>query len=60
MKSINSNIRVINRDMMKYIAYIPMFIGHMIAWINLMNHPQNELALYAMDTNIQAAKRNMH
>lgn len=48
MKSINSNIRVINRDMMKYIAYIPMFIGHIIAWINLMNHPQNELSLYEL------------
>ena len=48
MKRINSNIRILNRDMMKYLAYIPMFIGHMIAWISLMNHPENELALYEL------------
>ncbi len=48
MKIITSNVKVLNRDMMKYLAYIPMFIGHMIAWINLMNHPENGLALYEL------------
>lgn len=48
MEHTHSNIKILNRDMMKYIAYIPMFIGHMIAWINLMNHPENDLALYEL------------
>lgn len=48
MQRIDRDIKVLNRDMMKYLAYIPMFIGHMIAWINLMNHPENELALYTL------------
>lgn len=38
------HLKVLTRDMMKYLAYIPMLIGHMIAWINLMNHPENNLA----------------
>ncbi len=46
MNSADSNLKVLNRDMMKYLAYIPMFTGHMIAWINLMNNPGNDLALY--------------
>lgn len=47
----NSNkIKVLNRDMMKYLALIPMFFGHMIAWINLMNHPESDLALYELPT----------
>ncbi len=48
MEHTHSNIKILNRDMMKYIAYIPMFIGHMIAWINLMNHPENDFALYEL------------
>ncbi len=44
----NSNMKVLNRDMMKYLALIPMFIGHMIAWINLMQHPDNPNALYEL------------
>lgn len=48
MKSADRNIKVFNRDMMKYLAYIPMFIGHMIAWINLINNPDNGLALYEL------------
>ena len=48
MKLTNSNIRILNRDTMKYLAYIPMFIGHAIAWINLMNNPENGLALYEL------------
>ncbi|MBQ4345877.1 MAG: hypothetical protein IJC75_01940 [Oscillospiraceae bacterium] len=42
------HLKVLTRDMMKYLAYIPMLIGHMIAWINLMNHPENNLALYEL------------
>ncbi len=38
--------KVLNRDIMKYLALIPMLIGHMIAWINLMQHPDKPLALY--------------
>lgn len=48
MKRTYSNLRILNRDVMKYLAYIPMFIGHMIAWICLMNHPENDLALYEL------------
>lgn len=44
----NSKLKVLNRDMMKYLALIPMFIGHMIAWINLMNNPENPLAVYEL------------
>lgn len=44
----NSSLKVLNRDMMKYLALIPMFIGHMVAWINLMNNPENDLALYEL------------
>ena len=46
----NNKYKVFNRDMMKYLALIPMFIGHMIAWINLMDHPDNSLALYELPT----------
>ncbi|MBR2283926.1 MAG: hypothetical protein IJ874_05840 [Ruminococcus sp.] len=38
--------KVLNRDIMKYLAVIPMFIGHMIAWVNLMAHPDKPLAIY--------------
>ncbi|MBR1593081.1 MAG: hypothetical protein IJ666_08775 [Ruminococcus sp.] len=40
--------KVLDRDIMKYFAVIPMFIGHMIAWINLMNNPGNEYAIYEL------------
>lgn len=33
---------------MKYLAVIPMFIGHMIAWITLMNDPGNDYAIYKL------------
>lgn len=46
----NDKYKIFNRDMMKYLALIPMFIGHMIAWVNLMKHPDNEMALYALPT----------
>ena len=44
----NNKLKVLNRDIMKYLALIPMFIGHMIAWINLMTNPENSLALYEL------------
>lgn len=34
--------------MMKYFAITPMFIGHAIAWINLMYNPDNTYATYEM------------
>lgn len=43
-----SSMKILNRDTMKYLALIPMFIGHMVAWINLMNNPGNDLALYEL------------
>ena len=42
------NLKVIDRDMMKYIAIITMFIGHAVAWINLMQHPGDEYTTYNM------------
>ncbi|MCH5348252.1 MAG: hypothetical protein J1E40_02920, partial [Oscillospiraceae bacterium] len=50
MQDSNNKYKIFNRDMMKYLALIPMFIGHMIAWINLMNDPGNDYALYEMPT----------
>ena len=35
----------LNRDMMKYLALIPMFIGHAVAWINLMKNPESNVFL---------------
>lgn len=46
----NEKYKVLNRDMMKYLALIPMFIGHTIAWIQLMNNKENALALYELPT----------
>lgn len=43
MTSAKSKLKVFNRDTMKYLAYIPMFTGHMIAWLNYMNNPGNDL-----------------
>ncbi len=40
--------KLLNRDVIKYLAIAAMFIGHMVAWINLLNHPNNALALYEM------------
>lgn len=46
----NGKYQIFNRDIMKYLALIPMFIGHMIAWINLMYHPDNDYAIYELPT----------
>jgi len=34
------DIKVLNRDMMKYIAIFVMFWGHLFAWTTLMNSPE--------------------
>ena len=44
----NDKLKIFDRDMMKYLALIPMFIGHMIAWITLLNNPDNGFALYEL------------
>lgn len=46
----SNKYKIFNRDIMKYLAIIPMFIGHMIAWINLMYHPDNDYATYELPT----------
>ena len=46
----NTKYQVLNRDIMKYLAIIPMFLGHMISWINIMNHSDNPNALYELPT----------
>ena len=48
----NNGIRVLDRDMMKYLALILMFIGHTVAWINLMYHPEDSYALYHLPTGL--------
>ncbi|MCR5660613.1 MAG: conjugal transfer protein TraX [bacterium] len=40
--------RILNRDAMKSLAILTMLIGHMVAWINLLCHPSDQLALYSM------------
>ena len=42
------SLKVIDRDMMKYIAIFTMFIGHAVAWIHLMQHPGDEYATFNM------------
>ena len=44
----SSRYKVLDRDMMKYLALIPMFIGHTIAWMTLMRHSGDPLALYGL------------
>lgn len=46
----SNKYKFFDRDIMKYLALIPMFIGHMIAWITLMNYPDNDYALYELPT----------
>ncbi len=52
MQDSESRYKVLDRDMMKYMAIIPMVIGHAIAWINLMQHPDDRLALYLLPTRL--------
>ena len=46
----DNKYKVIDRDLMKCLAVIPMFIGHAIAWIHLMNDPDNVYAFYELPT----------
>lgn len=48
MQTDNKRYQILNRDVMKYMALIPMFIGHLIGWVNLMHHPDNAYALYTL------------
>ena len=48
MPDSEKSYKIFNRDMMKYLALIPMFIGHAIAWINLMNNPSSNIAVYEL------------
>lgn len=52
MQDSDNRYKVLNRDMMKYFALIPMFIGHLISWITLMNDPGNDYALYELPTGL--------
>ncbi len=46
MQAKQSKYKIFTRDMMKYLAIIPMFIGHLIAWVTLMQHPDNDMAIF--------------
>lgn len=48
MQDGNNKLKVLNRDIMKYLALIPMFFGHMVDWIYLMNNPDNDMALFEL------------
>ena len=48
MRDIDDKYEIFDRDMIKYIAIILMIIVHMIGWINLMEHPNNDYALYEL------------
>lgn len=50
MQNSDNKYKIFNRDIMKYLALIPMFIGHTIAWISLMDRPYNDYALYELPT----------
>ncbi|MBR4223609.1 MAG: hypothetical protein IKR73_02250 [Oscillospiraceae bacterium] len=41
-------MKIIDRDTMKYIAIITMFIGHAVAWIDLMQHPGDDYATFKL------------
>ncbi len=48
MKDGKQKLKVLNRDGMKYLALLVMFVGHMISWLNLMAHPDDPAALYRL------------
>ena len=48
MEDTKKSIKIFNRDMMKYMALIPMAVGHAVAWINLMHYPDDSEALYRL------------
>ena len=42
------NLKILNRDMVKYLAIGLMFVGHLISWLALLNHPDDPLAPYRL------------
>ena len=40
--------KIFDRDTVKYIAIALMFVGHTVAWINLMNNPHDDYAAYKL------------
>lgn len=38
--------KVINRDVIKYVAVFFMFWGHLISWLTLLDNPDNSNAIY--------------
>lgn len=44
----NGKYKVLNRDVMKYLAIFIMFWGHLVGWVNMFQHPDNPAALYAL------------
>lgn len=50
MENTAERYKILNRDHMKYLAIIPMFIGHLVSWTALMNAPGNDLALFELPT----------
>ncbi|MBQ7003221.1 MAG: hypothetical protein IJN57_04535 [Oscillospiraceae bacterium] len=49
----STRCKVLNRDVMKYLALVPMFIGHMIGWITMMRHPENSMGTYTLPLPLQ-------
>lgn len=41
-------LKVLNRDMVKYLAIGLMFVGHLISWSALLDAPEDTLALYRL------------
>ena len=48
MENSQKSIKIFNRDMMKYMALIPMAVAHAVSWINLMHYPDDPEALYRL------------
>lgn len=46
------NVKILNRDALKYIAIFVMLIGHLIAWGTLIEHPDHDNALYDLPTGL--------
>ena len=49
----STRCKVLNRDVMKYLALVPMFIGHMIGWITMMRLPENSMGTYTLPLPLQ-------
>ena len=44
----NNKLKVLDRDMMKYLAIGLMFVGHLISWLTLLDYPDDPLAVYKL------------